>query len=320
LAIGPDKKNYALSCGNRDNDIRHRFTFAPSYAIPGIKVPGQMLEGWTASGILTMQTGTPWSAWDPTSNDWLGTGENADQADSLAGVQQFWNYIGPRSAFTAGPQAVPCFGSLPGCTKNSLNGLQLGHGVAADQIQIACALNGPANVLNYSDYIWQKYRVGGWAKVTDPATGKPPQRNIFYASKVASGAARGAGGSARYSSDDPNSDDSLYQDTSIQALQSRGVRFVSCHTSTEEEARAFIQQDGLSVQPEEVANDMVEHALPGVIIVPSLAAALAILQCQGHYSYMAPDPYRVALRQIVAALQPEGADASKLAACMSLYV
>ena len=203
-------------------------------------------------------------------------------------------------------------------TKNSLNGLQLGHGVAADQIQIACALNGPANVLNYSDYIWQKYRVGGWAKVTDPATGKPPQRNIFYASKVASGAASGAGGSARYSSDDPNSDDSLYQDTSIQALQSRGVRFVSCHTSTEEEARAFIQQDGLSVQPEEVANDMVEHALPGVIIVPSLAAALASVR--GTTATWPPDPCRVALRQIVAALQPEGADASKLAACMSLYV
>jgi hypothetical protein len=159
--------------------------------------------------------------------------------------------------------------------------------VPADQIQIACALNGPANVLNYSDYIWQKYRVGEWAKVTDPATGKPALRNIFYPSKVAGGVASGAGGSPHYSSDDPNSEDSLYQDTSIQALQSRGVRFVSCHTSTEEEARAFIQQDGLSVQPEEVANDMVEHALPRVIIVPSLAAALAILQCQGHYSYMA---------------------------------
>lgn len=40
-------------------------------------------------------------------------------------------------------------------------------------------------------------------------------------------------------------------------------------------------------QPEEVAKDMIEHALPGVIIVPSLAAALALLQGEGHYSYMA---------------------------------
>ena len=83
------------------------------------------------------------------------------------------------------------------------------------------------------------------------------------------------------------SEDSLYQDASIQALQSRGVRFVSCHTSVEEAARGFIKQDGLFVEPEEVAKDMVERALQGVIIVPSLAAALDIFQCEGHYSYMA---------------------------------
>jgi hypothetical protein len=164
-------------------------------------------------------------------------------------------------------------------TKNSLNGLRFGHGVAADQIQIVCGLNAQANVLNYSDYVWQKYHVGEWAKVNDPKTGQPALRNIFYPSK--------AGTSPHYASEDPSSEDSLYQDVSIQALQSRGVRFVSCHTSTEEQARAFIQQNGLSVQPEEVAKDMVDHALPGVIIVPSLAAALAILQCEGHYSYMA---------------------------------
>ena len=169
-------------------------------------------------------------------------------------------------------------------TKNSLNGLHFGHGIAADQIQITCALNGSANVLNYSDYVWQKYRVGEWAKVNDPKTGQPALRNIFYPSSAHSS---NAGASGHYAYDDPNSEDSMFQDISIQTLQSRGVRFISCHTSTEEEARAFIQQNGLSAQPEEVAKDMVQHALPGIVIVPSLAAALAILQCEGHYSYMA---------------------------------
>ena len=51
-----------------------------------------------------------------------------------------------------------------------------------------------------------------------------------------------------YATQDPDDENSLFQDTSIQALQSRGVRFVSCHTSTEEEARAFIQQNGLTDQ------------------------------------------------------------------------
>src|ERR1700736_3432494 len=40
--------------------------------------------------------------------------------------------------------------------KNSLTGLQFGSGVPADQIQTVCALTGPANMLNYSDYVWQK--------------------------------------------------------------------------------------------------------------------------------------------------------------------
>ena len=163
-------------------------------------------------------------------------------------------------------------------TKNAFNGLHFGHGYSNDQIQLVCALNGPANILNYSDYIWQKYRVGEWAKVNDPETGKASLRNIFYPSD--------AGASLHHASEDPSNENSLYQDSSIQALQSRGVRFVSCHTSTEESARAFVTQNGLSVQPEEVAKDMVEHALPDVIIVPSLAAALAVFQCEGHYGYM----------------------------------
>lgn len=163
--------------------------------------------------------------------------------------------------------------------KNSLNGLHFGHGIPADQIQIICALNGPANLVNYSDYVWQKYRVGEFAKLNDPKTGQPALRNFFYPNM--------AGSSSQYASDDPSNDDSLYQDFSVQGLQSRGVRFISCHTSTEETARVFVKLYGLSVQPEDVAKDMVDHAIPGVIVVPSLAAAVAVLQCEGHYSYMA---------------------------------
>jgi hypothetical protein len=162
--------------------------------------------------------------------------------------------------------------------KNSLNGLRLGISIPADQIQIVLALNGPSNMLNYSDYVWQKYRVGEWVKVNDPKTSEPAVRNIFYPSK--------AGSPLHYTSEDPNSEDSTYQDATIQGLQARGVRFLSCHSSTEEAARALIKQNGLSAQPEEIVKDMQAHTLPGVLLVPSVAAALAFLQCEGHYSYM----------------------------------
>ncbi len=163
--------------------------------------------------------------------------------------------------------------------KNSLNGLHFGAGVAPDQIQVVCALNGSANMLNYSDYVWQKYKIGEWVKENDPKTGEPAVRNIFFPSK--------AGASMKYASDDPSSPDSAYQDATVQGLQARGVKFLSCHSSTEEAARALIKVNNLTVDPEEVVKDMQAHVHPGVILVPALAAALAILQSDGHYSYMA---------------------------------
>ena len=65
------------------------------------------------------------------------------------------------------------------------------------------------------------------------------------------------------------------------------MRFLSCHSSIEEAARALIKMNNLTVQPEEVVKDMQAHMLPGVLLVPALAAALALLQGDGHYSYMA---------------------------------
>ena len=94
--------------------------------------------------------------------------------------------------------------------KNSLNGLRFGAGVAPDQIQVVCALNGPANMLNYSDYVWQKYKIGEWVKENDPKTGEPAVRNIYFPSK--------AGASMKYTSDDPSSPDSAYQDATVQGL------------------------------------------------------------------------------------------------------
>lgn len=162
--------------------------------------------------------------------------------------------------------------------KNSLNGLHFGGGIATDQVQVVLALNGPANLVNYSDYVWEKYKVGEWLKENDPKTGEPAVRNFYYPSP--------AGPSLKYSSDDPSDPNSAYQDFSAQGLQARGVRFLSCHSSTEESARALIKKNNLSAQPEEVVKDMQAHILPGVILVPALAAALAVLQGDGHYSYM----------------------------------
>ena len=91
--------------GNSDFDIKHRFTLSATYTIPGKKGYAQMLEGWQLNGILTLQSGQPWQAFD-TSNDFSGTGEFADR----------WNFYGNPADFKAGGQ-----NSIPLCTGDVTN-------------------------------------------------------------------------------------------------------------------------------------------------------------------------------------------------------
>jgi intracellular sulfur oxidation DsrE/DsrF family protein len=162
--------------------------------------------------------------------------------------------------------------------KNSLNGLHFGFGIPDEHVKVVAALHGPANMLNYDDVIWSKYQIGAWLKVTDPSTRRPAVRNPYYASK--------AGAALRYSTEDPDSRDSLYQDTSIQALQHRGVKMLSCHTALEEQVRALVAHSGLTQQPEAIVKEMLAHTLPGVLVVASMVAAIALLQADGHYTYI----------------------------------
>src|ERR1700730_1072788 len=78
--------------------------------------------------------------------------------------------------------------------KNSLNGLHFGFGIPNEQIKIVAALHGPANMLNYDDFIWNKYQIGNWLKITDPSTNLAALKNPYFPSK--------AGTTLRYVSDD----------------------------------------------------------------------------------------------------------------------
>ena len=137
--------------------------------------------------------------------------------------------------------------------KNSLNGLHFGFGIPHEQIKIVAALHGPATLLNYDDFIWNKYKIGAWLEISDPSTNRATLKNPYYASK--------AGESLHYSSEGLESGASVYQDTSIETLQHRGVKLLSCHTATEELVRTLIAQQNLTTQPELIVKDMLAHAL-----------------------------------------------------------
>jgi hypothetical protein len=99
-----DNANPGLNYGNSDYDIRHRFTLETTYALPGMKSPGQMLEGWQLNSIVTLQTGQPWAVQD-TANDFSGTGE-VNNPNSWG---EAWNFYGNSKDFTANPNGIPFF-------------------------------------------------------------------------------------------------------------------------------------------------------------------------------------------------------------------
>lgn len=96
-----DSTNPAAEYASSDFDIKHRFTFSVTYAIPGKKAPGQLLEGWELNSVVTLQTGQPWYGNDQ-SNNTSGTNENTDR----------WDFFGNPGDFKSGNSSIPfCIGT-----------------------------------------------------------------------------------------------------------------------------------------------------------------------------------------------------------------
>jgi hypothetical protein len=100
--------------GTTEFDVRHRFTFSTTYAIPGMNAPGQLLKGWSLNSIITLESATPWGINDLTT-DFSGTNEIGSQSPN--GEQ--WNFYGNPADFkttkafintNGGGGGIPYFG------------------------------------------------------------------------------------------------------------------------------------------------------------------------------------------------------------------
>ncbi len=100
--IPQNSTNRNAEYGSGVLDVRHRFTLEGSYALPGKKSPGQMLQGWVVSSATQIWSPLPWSPLDPT-DDISGTGEAQDRWDLLGNPADFSGY-GRRTG-------IPCFGA-----------------------------------------------------------------------------------------------------------------------------------------------------------------------------------------------------------------
>jgi hypothetical protein len=122
IQLPPDSSHPTAGIyGNSLFDIRHRLTLSTTYAIPGRKGLGQLLEGWEVNSVVTLQSASPWGVQDFT-NDFSGT----NQVNELDTFGQPWNFFGDPEDFKAGRAVpIPCWSgvstgpggsSLPGCS------------------------------------------------------------------------------------------------------------------------------------------------------------------------------------------------------------
>ncbi|HET9097100.1 MAG TPA: hypothetical protein VFN37_10590 [Candidatus Baltobacteraceae bacterium] len=163
--------------------------------------------------------------------------------------------------------------------KNALNGLQFGFGYPQDRMSIVFAPHGPSSAFTYSDYVWSKYKIGEFFKLKDDK-GDPIAANTFLAPAKSPG-----------TSSDPDDPASLYQDSSIESLQKRGVIFLTCHTAVEEQSRGLVKAGNApsGMSPSEVASDILTHLIPGTHVVPSMMGTIMVLQQRFHYGYQTVD-------------------------------
>jgi len=160
--------------------------------------------------------------------------------------------------------------------KNALNGLQFGFGYPAGSIAVALAGHGPSAVYAYADSVWSTYRLGEFFKLSD-AAGAPVVSNVFLQRRAPLDLRA-----------DPDDAASMYQDASIEMLQQRGLIVLTCHTAVEEQARAIVARGFApsSMNAAEVAGDILTHLIPGAVVVPSMVAAIAVLQATYGYTYL----------------------------------
>jgi hypothetical protein len=155
-----DSLDVAGERGDSDYDIRHRFTFAVTYAIPGRKSFAQLLEGWQLNSIIILESGMPYTLYDY-DDDISFTGEFNDR----------WNITGsPNNIHWSKTTPIPFID--PSTFITDVNGNVIG----GNQQCINAA--GPAAVNQLATY---GCYVSGATALTPPANGTfgDAGRNIF---------------------------------------------------------------------------------------------------------------------------------------------
>ena len=97
LASPQNNLNPMGDYGPTNFDLRHHFSFTPSYTLPSRKSPLQLLEGWSVQSAVLMTSGLPWNA--STKKNLSGSNEQKDR----------WDFFGNPSDFTQTSNVIPFY-------------------------------------------------------------------------------------------------------------------------------------------------------------------------------------------------------------------
>ncbi len=140
---------------------------------------------------------------------------------------------------------------------NYLAAIEEVYGLRPPDVQLLVGIAGAGLPINVGDAAWRKHRLGERYNITDPATGQPSVRNIFF---------------------ERPPEHPEYRMT-VRGLQAKGVLFWMCNNALTALSARWAAEDQLPAA--EIRADLVAALHPGVIIIPAHTMVLSLAQARG---------------------------------------
>lgn len=141
--------------------------------------------------------------------------------------------------------------------KNYLNGMRDGWGVERPDVLPLLGISGDAYPIVFRDAVWLKYQYGVSSKTTDPRTGQPAVRNVWWQPRAGEPMA----------------------EFGVDVLQQRGAQVLLCNNVFRGVIRRVMVASGRPYG--DVRAELTAGLLPGVVVVPAMVAAMAMAQARG---------------------------------------
>jgi intracellular sulfur oxidation DsrE/DsrF family protein len=133
------------------------------------------------------------------------------------------------------------------------------HGTKDAQTRPVVVFRANGTGMAFNDAMWDRYAIGDYAKVKDPATKAPARRNIFWKAPL--------GASAQE------------EGVTIETLHRRGMISLVCNVATN--GWGFSLAERAKIDAKKVQDDLRANLVPGAILMPSGVFALIRAQNAG---------------------------------------